>query len=204
MVVKLAGRPAALLESRESSCVILGEGAARLDSPPAARSLPRMDHLDRLESQSVFIFREAFAKIDRLAMLWSLGKDSNVMVWLARKAFFGRVPFPLALLDTDMEMDEVYAFRDRIAREWDLEVINHPCPPEEQMDKTSPPATRAAMRKGSSPAAFRSRYCHVRKASGAVSACRTFVWNWIGTPASDGEVICTSRPPSSSTRAISK
>ena len=43
-----------------------------------------MDHLDQLEAQSVFILREAFNKIDRMAMLWSLGKDSNVMIWLAR------------------------------------------------------------------------------------------------------------------------
>ena len=51
-----------------------------------------MNHLDRLEAQSVYILREAFNRIDKLAMLWSLGKDSNVMVWLAKKAFFGHVP----------------------------------------------------------------------------------------------------------------
>jgi len=62
---------------------------------PRALNPVSMDHLDRLESQSVYILREAFNRIDRLAMLWSLGKDSNVMVWLARKAFFGRVPFPV-------------------------------------------------------------------------------------------------------------
>ena len=53
-----------------------------------------MDHLDALEAQSIYIFREAFARLKKLALLWSLGKDSNVMIWLARKAFFGRVPFP--------------------------------------------------------------------------------------------------------------
>src|SRR5258708_9280536 len=53
-----------------------------------------MDRLDELESQSIFIFREAFARMKKLALLWSLGKDSNVMIWLARKAFFGHVPFP--------------------------------------------------------------------------------------------------------------
>lgn len=46
-----------------------------------------MDRLDQLESQSIFIFREAFNRIENIAMLWSLGKDSNVMIWLARKAF---------------------------------------------------------------------------------------------------------------------
>src|SRR6185437_15448127 len=53
-----------------------------------------MDHLDALEAQSIYILREAFARLKKLALLWSLGKDSNVMIWLARKAFFGRVPFP--------------------------------------------------------------------------------------------------------------
>ncbi|MFL6792868.1 MAG: sulfate adenylyltransferase, partial [Bradyrhizobium sp.] len=55
---------------------------------------PSMDHLDELEAQSIYILREAFARLKKLALLWSLGKDSNVMIWLARKAFFGRVPFP--------------------------------------------------------------------------------------------------------------
>ena len=54
-----------------------------------------MDHLDQLESESVYILREAFNRIEKLAMLWSLGKDSNTMIWLAKKAFFGRVPFPV-------------------------------------------------------------------------------------------------------------
>ena len=60
-----------------------------------------MNHLDVLESQSIFILREAFNRIDKLAMLWSLGKDSNVMVWLARKAFFGHMPFPAMHIDTE-------------------------------------------------------------------------------------------------------
>ena len=61
---------------------------------------PTMDHLDALEAQSIYIFREAFARLKKLALLWSLGKDSNVMIWLARKAFFGRVPFPALHVDT--------------------------------------------------------------------------------------------------------
>jgi sulfate adenylyltransferase subunit 2 len=66
-----------------------------------------MPDLDQLESQSVYILREAFNKIDRLALLWSIGKDSNVLLWLVRKAFFGRVPFPVVQLDTGMELPEV-------------------------------------------------------------------------------------------------
>lgn len=103
--------------------------------------------LDDLESRSLYIIREAYARINPLGMLWSIGKDSTAMLWLVRKAFFGRVPFPLILLDTGMEMDEVYAFRDKLTKDWGLEVINHLCPPEEEMDQTLPPATRSAMRK---------------------------------------------------------
>lgn len=105
------------------------------------------DTLDELEARSIYIIREAYARVNPLAMLWSIGKDSTAMLWLVRKAFFGRVPFPLVLLDTAMEMDEVYSFRDMLTEKWDLPVISHPCPPEEEMDATLPPATRAAMRK---------------------------------------------------------
>ena len=77
-----------------------------------------MDQLDLLESQSVYIFREAFNKVEKLGMLWSLGKDSNVMIWLARKAFHGHIPFPLIHIDTGMKFPEMYAFRDRYSKEW--------------------------------------------------------------------------------------
>jgi len=106
-----------------------------------------MDHLDKLEAQSIFIFREAFHAIDKLAMLWSFGKDSNVMIHLARKAFFGRVPFPLIHCDTELEMEEVYAFRDRYAKEWDVHLVSHICPPVEATDATLPHAARVASRK---------------------------------------------------------
>ena len=66
-----------------------------------------MDHLDRLESQSIYIFREARALVPRLGMLWSLGKDSNVMVWLARKAFYGKLPFPVMHIDTGRKFPEM-------------------------------------------------------------------------------------------------
>ncbi len=106
-----------------------------------------MDRLDQLESESVYILREAFNKIERLAMLWSMGKDSNVMTWLARKAFFGHVPFPLLHVDTGMKFPEMYAFRDRYAKEWGIDLVVGSCPPIEEMDQTLPPAARAAARK---------------------------------------------------------
>ena len=85
-----------------------------------------MDHLDALEAQSIYIFREAFARLKKLALLWSLGKDSNVMIWLARKAFFGRVPFPALHVDTGKKFPEMYAFRDRYGKEWELDLTSSP------------------------------------------------------------------------------
>lgn len=106
-----------------------------------------MNHLDQLESQSIFILREAHHAVDKLAMLWSCGKDSNVMVHLAKKAFFGRVPFPLVHCDTGLEFDEVYQFRDEAARKWNVDLIVHPCPSLEKTDASLPPAARVAARK---------------------------------------------------------
>jgi sulfate adenylyltransferase subunit 2 len=106
-----------------------------------------MDHLDQLEAESVYILREAKAKLDRLAILWSLGKDSNVVLWLCRKAFFGHVPFPVMHIDTGRKFPEMYAFRDRYAVEWGLSFLREECPPLEATDPSLPPAARAAARK---------------------------------------------------------
>ena len=106
-----------------------------------------MNYLDQLESESVYILREAFSRIEKLAMLWSLGKDSNTMVWLAKKAFFGHVPFPVLHVDTGKKFPEMYAFRERYAKEWGLNLIVRPCPPVEEVDPTLPPAARSAARK---------------------------------------------------------
>jgi sulfate adenylyltransferase subunit 2 len=106
-----------------------------------------LSHLDELEARSVYILREAYNRIQPLGMLWSIGKDSTALLWLVRKAFYGRIPFPMIQLDTAMELPEVYEFRDRIAAEWKLDLRIEMCPPEEEMDQTLPPATRAAARK---------------------------------------------------------
>src|SRR5450432_2181647 len=82
-----------------------------------------MDHLDQLEQQSVYILREAFRHFERLCMLWSIGKDSTVLLWLARKAFFGHVPFPLVHIDTSYKIPSMIEYRDRMAREWNLNMI---------------------------------------------------------------------------------
>ncbi|GAN63854.1 sulfate adenylyltransferase [Acetobacter indonesiensis] len=113
-----------------------------------------MDHLDQLEAQSVFILREAYRKLRPLAMLWSLGKDSNVMVWLAKKAFLGRVPFPVMHVDTGKKFPEMYNFRDEYTKRWDLDLLLGTCPPVEEMDPSLPPAARSAARKTAGLAAM--------------------------------------------------
>jgi sulfate adenylyltransferase subunit 2 len=82
-----------------------------------------MNALDALEARSVFLFREAYASFKNLGMLWSIGKDSTVLLWLARKAFFGHVPFPLIHIDTAFKIPEMIAYRDRLAAEWRLYLI---------------------------------------------------------------------------------
>jgi len=83
----------------------------------------RTSHLSALESQSIYILREAFHRFDRPAMLWSIGKDSTVLLWLARKAFFGRVPFPLVHVDTTFKIPSMIAYRDQLVREWSLDLV---------------------------------------------------------------------------------
>jgi sulfate adenylyltransferase subunit 2 len=80
-------------------------------------------HLDALENQSIYILREAFRKFKRLAMLWSIGKDSSVLLWLLRKAFFGHSPIPCVHVDTSYKIPEMIAFRDRLAKEWGINLI---------------------------------------------------------------------------------
>lgn len=82
-----------------------------------------MTHLDEIESQSIYILREAFNRFEKLAMLWSIGKDSTVLLWLARKAFFGHVPFPLVHVDTTYKIPSMIEYRDRLCREWNLELV---------------------------------------------------------------------------------
>src|SRR3972149_1240050 len=80
-------------------------------------------HLDHLEAQSVHILREAYREFKSLVMLWSIGKDSTVLLWLARKAFFGHVPFPLLHIDTSFKIAQMIEYRDRFARQWGLNMI---------------------------------------------------------------------------------
>ena len=108
---------------------------------------PVASHLDDLESGSLYVLREALSCLAPICMLWSMGKDSTALLWMARKAFFGKIPFPVVQLDTEMELPEVYEFRDQIAKEWNLDLRVELCPPESSTDPSLAPASRAAARK---------------------------------------------------------
>ncbi len=82
-----------------------------------------MDHLDELEAQSIYILREAYHSFSNLCMPWSMGKDSNVLIWLSKKAFCGKIPYPVLHIDTTYEFPEMLEFRDWALREYDLDLI---------------------------------------------------------------------------------
>jgi sulfate adenylyltransferase subunit 2 len=82
-----------------------------------------MNQLDQLESKSIHILREAYREFNNLCMLWSIGKDSTVMLWLARKAFFGHCPLPLVHVDTSYKIPQMIEYRDNLAREWNLNMV---------------------------------------------------------------------------------
>ncbi|MEW6170796.1 MAG: sulfate adenylyltransferase subunit CysD [Candidatus Omnitrophota bacterium] len=84
-----------------------------------------MYNLTRLENESIFIIREAYYQFRKVAMLWSIGKDSTTLLWLIRKAFYGQIPFPVLHLDTSYKFKEIYEFRDKFAKVWNLNLIVH-------------------------------------------------------------------------------
>jgi sulfate adenylyltransferase subunit 2 len=89
----------------------------------------RLPSLRQLEAESIHIFREVAAEFRRPVMLYSIGKDSSVMLHLAKKAFFpGRLPFPLLHIDTTWKFREMIAFRDQRARDDGLELLVHTNP----------------------------------------------------------------------------
>ncbi|HEY8549266.1 MAG TPA: sulfate adenylyltransferase subunit CysD, partial [Vicinamibacterales bacterium] len=86
----------------------------------------RLSHLRQLEAESIHIIREVAAEFERPVMLYSIGKDSSVLVRLAQKAFApGRVPFPLLHIDTTWKFRDMIAFRDRFCREQGLDLRVH-------------------------------------------------------------------------------
>ena len=98
----------------------------------------RLTHLEALEAESIYILREAAAEFSRPVMLYSIGKDSSVMLRLAQKAFYpGKIPFPLLHIDTSYKFPEMIEFRDSYTREIGAELIVH--------------QNRDALRRGANP-----------------------------------------------------
>ena len=95
-------------------------------SQPAALTPRRLTHLQQLEAESIHILREVAAEFRNPVMMYSIGKDSSVMLHLARKAFFpGPPPFPLLHVDTTWKFREMITFRDRMAAEVGMELLVH-------------------------------------------------------------------------------
>ncbi|HHX35619.1 MAG TPA: phosphoadenosine phosphosulfate reductase family protein, partial [Gammaproteobacteria bacterium] len=88
-----------------------------------------LTHLKQLEAESIHIIREVAAEFDNPVMLYSIGKDSAVMLHLARKAFYpGKLPFPVMHVDTRWKFQEMYSFREKMVTELELNLLTHTNP----------------------------------------------------------------------------
>jgi sulfate adenylyltransferase subunit 2 len=97
--------------------------------PREGSNMPQLTHLERLEAESIDIFREAVAEAENPVMLYSIGKDSAVMLHLARKAFYpSPPPFPLLHVDTTWKFQAMYAMRERMAAESGMRLLVHQNP----------------------------------------------------------------------------
>jgi sulfate adenylyltransferase subunit 2 len=119
-----------------------------------------MEHLDSLEAQSVFILREAYRNLGKLGLLWSIGKDSTVLLWLAKKAFFGHSPFPFIHVDTSYKIPEMISYRDKVAGELGLDLIVY--------------QNRAALKEGMGPEKGRLVCCAALKTEALSSMTREY------------------------------
>ena len=126
----------------------LRESAKSSPVPPSSRLVDT--YLDELESRSIYVIREAaHAYGDKLALLWSMGKDSTTLLHLARKAFLGELPLRVIHIDTSFKFPEIYAFRARLAEAWRL--------------RLEVAANDAALADGMSPKRGRHRCCTALK-----------------------------------------
>jgi sulfate adenylyltransferase subunit 2 len=106
----------------------------------------RLNHLEALEAESIYILREAAAEFSHPVMLYSIGKDSSVMLRLAQKAFFpGKIPFPLLHIDTSYKFPEMIEFRDSYANQIGADLIVH--------------QNREALEQGANPFALGTQRC---------------------------------------------
>jgi sulfate adenylyltransferase subunit 2 len=106
-------------------------------------NMTKLTHLKQLEAESIQIFREVAAEFDKPVMLYSVGKDSSVLLHLARKAFYpGKIPFPLMHVDTNWKFKEMIEFRDQMAEKYGFELLVHKNP--EGMEKGVGPFTHGS------------------------------------------------------------
>jgi len=82
-----------------------------------------MKRLEKLENEAIYILREGYFRFNRIALLWSMGKDSTTLLWLAKKAFLGKIPFPIIHIDTGYKFEEIYSFRSQLTKEWGLNLL---------------------------------------------------------------------------------
>src|SRR5665213_1970162 len=112
-----------MLERGGAACITSRHEIRGREARMSARSLP---HLDRLEAEAIFIMREVVATAARPVMMYSIGKDSSVMLHLAGKAFFpAPLPFPLLHIDTTWKFREMIRFRDETARRYGIDLKVH-------------------------------------------------------------------------------
>lgn len=126
-----ASTPATAAEAQPAPPAALARGPLNTPSLPEASAVmtPKLTHLQRLEAESIHILREVVAECENPVMLYSIGKDSAVMLHLARKAFYpAPPPFPLLHVDTTWKFRDMYAMRERMAKELDMKLIVHQNP----------------------------------------------------------------------------
>src|SRR5690606_15845629 len=105
--------------ARKRLCTLFGNGSSRIEP-----GMTRLTHLDRLESESLHIFREVVAECEKPVMLYSIGKDSAVMLHLAKKAFYpAPPPFPLLHVDTTWKFRAMYDLREKAAADAGMELL---------------------------------------------------------------------------------
>jgi len=120
-----------------------------------------LTHLDKLEAESIYIFREVAAECERPVMLYSIGKDSSVMLHLAMKAFYPeKPPFPLLHIDTGWKFHEMIEFRDRIAKKLGIRMLVH--------------RNEEAIAKGVNPFDYGAAYTDIMKTQALKQAIRQY------------------------------
>ena len=85
--------------------------------------MAEQERLEKLENESLHIIREVANQFKNPACLWSMGKDSTAVLYLLKKAFFGKIPFPIIHIDTGYKFPQMYAFRDNLAKEWGFNLL---------------------------------------------------------------------------------